>query len=211
MHYVLTNKDFSASHWHDFFDDILIGDKDLEQKSGNAHTVWLCTAIKEWPDLLKKLSAQNIHVAVLAMSPTPDEAKIALGLGAKGYLHAAAPKELLTNARTTIAAGGYWIPNELLLGMLGQFNSVLNKTETRHLADPRLSALTQRELEVCHEVAKGNSNKVIARHLNITERTVKEHLSRSFAKLGVKDRMQVMLLINGKLTTTTDKVQGGRP
>jgi DNA-binding NarL/FixJ family response regulator len=47
--------------------------------------------------------------------------------------------------------------------------------------------------------------------MHITERTVKEHLSRSFAKLGLKDRMQVMLLINGKLASATHEPQSGSP
>lgn len=210
MHYVLTNKDFSASHWQESFDDVLVfKDEDASNHTfEDARSVWLCTVIREWPKLLELLSASGKNVAVLATSPTSDEAKLALSLGANAYMSATASPDLIHKAKTTIAAGGYWIPNELLLKMLGQFNSVLSvKAPTS--PDPRLNNLTPRELEVCREVAKGNSNKVIARHLHITERTVKEHLSRSFAKLGVKDRMQVMLLINGKLASATHEPQSG--
>lgn len=204
MHYVLTNKDFSASHWREFFDDVLIfiDEQTSSHTLEDARTVWLCTVIREWPKLLELLSASGKSVAILSTSPTPDEAKLALSLGATGYLSATAPTDLLYKAKTTIAAGGYWIPNELLLKMLSQFNSVLS-VKAPATPDPRLETLTPREMEVCREVAKGNSNKVIARHMNITERTVKEHLTRSFAKLEVKDRMQVMLLINGKLSSAT--------
>ncbi|MDR9425611.1 MAG: response regulator transcription factor [Marinobacter sp.] len=210
MHYVLTNKDFSASHWQESFDDVLVfKDEDTSNHTfEDARSVWLCTVIREWPKLLELLSASGKNVAVLATAPTSDEAKLALSLGANAYMSATASPDLIHKAKTTIAAGGYWIPNELLLKMLGQFNSVLSvKAPTS--PDPRLNNLTPRELEVCREVAKGNSNKVIARHLHITERTVKEHLSRSFAKLGVKDRMQVMLLINGKLASATHDPQSG--
>jgi DNA-binding NarL/FixJ family response regulator len=212
MDYILTSKDFSASHWKESFDDVLV----FKNEDASNHTfedtrsVWLCTAIREWPKLLESLSASSKKVAVLAISPTPDEAKLALSLGANAYMSATASPDLIHKAKTTIAAGGYWIPNELLLKMLGQFNSVLSvKAPTS--PDPRLDCLTPRELEVCQEVAKGNSNKVIARHMHITERTVKEHLSRSFAKLGLKDRMQVMLLINGKLASATHEPQSGSP
>jgi len=208
MDYILTSKDFSASHWQESFDDVLVFKNEAASNHAfeDARSVWLCTVIREWPNLLESLSASGKKVAVLAMSPTPDEAKLALSLGANAYLSATAASDLLHKAKTTIAAGGYWIPNELLLKMLGQFNSVLSANAPAS-PDPRLNDLTPRELEVCREVAKGNSNKVIARQLHITERTVKEHLSRSFAKLGVKDRMQVMLLINGKLASAIDEPQ----
>lgn len=200
MHKLLTNTDFSASHWQDFFDEILtVADAStLEKFIAQSPTIWLCTAIKEWPDLLKQLSAKGMDVAVLAMAPSLEEAKLALGLGARAYLQATASTELLNNVKTTLEAGGYWLPNDLLLHLVGQFNSLMSNAQSE-TADSRLAALTQREQEVCKEVAKGYSNKLIARRLGITERTVKEHLSHSFSKLGVKDRMHVMLLINGKL------------
>jgi DNA-binding NarL/FixJ family response regulator len=81
---------------------------------------------------------------------------------------------------------------------VGQFSNVLADKQ-EETTDPRLASLTTREQEVCQLVARGYSNKVIANRLGITERTVKEHLSHSFAKLNVKDRMQIMLLVNGKL------------
>lgn len=211
MDYILTNKDFSASHWQESFDDVLLlkdEDDALNHTFEDARSVWLCTAINGWPRLLELFSANGKNVAVLATSPTTDEAKLALSLGANAYLSATASPDLVHKAKTTIAAGGYWIPNELLLKMLGQFNSVLSVNAPTS-PDPRLNELTPRELEVCQEVAKGNSNKVIARNLHITERTVKEHLSRSFAKLGVKDRMQVMLLINGKLASSPHELESG--
>ena len=211
MDYILTNKDFSASHWQESFDDVLLLKKEDDASKHSfkdARSVWLCTVINGWPRLLELLSANGTNVAVLATSPTSDEAKLALSLGANAYLSATASPDLIHKAKTTISAGGYWIPNELLLKMLGQFNSVLGVNAPTS-PDPRLNELTPRELEVCREVAKGSSNKVIARHLHITERTVKEHLSRSFAKLGVKDRMQVMLLINGKLASDTHEPRSG--
>ncbi len=210
MHYLLTNRKFGASHWHQFFDKVLhVSDNQpLDKALEHAQTVWLCTAIDEWPTLLERFSTNGRHVAVLALSPSPDEAKKALSRGAQAYVSATAPLELLRNVKTTIAAGGYWIPNELMLHMLEQFNSVLRAEDTLK-PDSRLNKLTQRELQVCREVANGDSNKMIARRLHITERTVKEHLSRSFAKLGVKDRMQVMLLVNGKLAETPKKDKTG--
>lgn len=200
MHKLLKSRDFGASHWDEFFDQTLtIADAStLEKFTAQSPTIWLCTAIKEWHELVKQLSARGMDVAVLAMTPSLEEAKLALGHGARAYLQATASTELLNNVKATLNAGGYWLPNDLLLHLVGQFNSLMSNAH-RETTDSRLTSLTQREKEVCKEVAKGYSNKLIARRLGITERTVKEHLSHSFSKLGVKDRMQVMLLVNGKL------------
>jgi DNA-binding NarL/FixJ family response regulator len=54
-----------------------------------------------------------------------------------------------------------------------------------------------RERQVAESVARGSTNKEIARVMGITERTVKAHLTASFEKLGVRDRMQLALLVNG--------------
>ncbi|WP_462166949.1 response regulator transcription factor [Pseudoalteromonas sp. GB43] len=60
-----------------------------------------------------------------------------------------------------------------------------------------LSSLTKREKQVVDEVIKGATNKQVAQVLNITERTVKEHMSSIFHKLKVRDRMQLMLAVKG--------------
>lgn len=57
--------------------------------------------------------------------------------------------------------------------------------------------LSERELQAAKLVAGGASNKEIADQLAITERTVKAHLSAIFEKLGVRDRLQLSLRING--------------
>ena len=60
-----------------------------------------------------------------------------------------------------------------------------------------LSCLTRRELEIARLINKGCSNKAVAKELDITERTVKAHLSSIFDKLDVKDRLQLVVLMSG--------------
>ncbi len=62
---------------------------------------------------------------------------------------------------------------------------------------PVLPALSQRERQVAEAAARGATNKEIARAMGITERTVKAHLTAAYEKLGVRDRMQLSLLIHG--------------
>ena len=57
-----------------------------------------------------------------------------------------------------------------------------------------LDALTSREREVLAEIAKGRSNREIARALTVSEKTVKAHVSAVLAKLGVQDRTQAALI-----------------
>jgi len=61
-----------------------------------------------------------------------------------------------------------------------------------------LAELTPRENAVAKAVAAGQSNKEVARQLDITERTVKAHLSAVFTKLGVRDRLHLVLAISGR-------------
>ena len=60
-----------------------------------------------------------------------------------------------------------------------------------------LSSLTRRELEIARLINKGCSNKAVAKELDITERTVKAHLSSIFEKLNVKDRLQLVVFMSG--------------
>ena len=58
--------------------------------------------------------------------------------------------------------------------------------------------LSLREIEVVEHVARGASNKVVARELDISDRTVKAHLTAIFEKLNVPDRLKLVLLVNDR-------------
>ncbi len=65
------------------------------------------------------------------------------------------------------------------------------------LPPEKLAALTRRERDIVKLIASGATNKKVADELDITERTVKGHLSNVFMKLGVEDRLKLMLFLNG--------------
>ena len=100
-----------------------------------------------------------------------------------------------------IEDGGVWISNAALPQLLQRLRSktgAVTATPASAVAvsSVNLSELTQREREIAHMVASGDSNKVIARKLNITDRTVKAHLTTVFQKLNVRDRLQLALYVN---------------
>ena len=115
----------------------------------------------------------------------------ALRAGASGFLLKDAPPRDLAHAIRVVAAG----------------DALLSPAVTRRLVDQlaagpapakpppdRMSTLTERELEIFKLVARGLSNAEIARDLFITEGTVKSHVSRMLAKLGLRDRVQAAIL-----------------
>lgn len=70
------------------------------------------------------------------------------------------------------------------------------KTDAAHEEPEALSCLTKREMEIAKLIAKGYSNKALAKELDIAERTVKAHLSSIFDKLNVKDRLQLVVFMS---------------
>lgn len=71
---------------------------------------------------------------------------------------------------------------------------MLNRVLPQDNSQDPFAILTPREQATVQAVCQGLSNKAVAEQLHISERTVKQHLTSSFAKLGVKDRMQLVLL-----------------
>lgn len=93
---------------------------------------------------------------------------------------------------------GIWVPPELLARVMGSAYRALGGESRQH--DEVLTELTERERLVALAVAEGQSNKEVARRLDITERTVKAHLGAIFRKLGVRDRLQLILKLGQRET-----------
>lgn len=159
-------------------------------------------------DCLKKTSLQEIiarflnqseHLQVIVMScvPTRQETLLALSAGASGYCHALSTPDLLQKIVTVVTNGGIWIGNDLLNCLAETIVRTAPTAEkTQSLAI--LDQLSARERDVALQIQAGASNKEISSALDITERTVKAHLSAIFQKLGVRDRLQLILLMSSK-------------
>lgn len=126
---------------------------------------------------------KKIKVLILTVHEEVEYLVKAIDLGAEGYILKDSGSVELRKAINTIIKGESYIqPN--LIPMLNHY--LIHKDEDKE----KISFLTKREMEVLIEVAKGNFNKDIALHLNISERTVKNHMVNIFKKIEVADRTQ---------------------
>lgn len=117
----------------------------------------------------------------------------ALKAGAAGYLLKDFPADELVKAlRTVHHGGGVLIPPPVaakLVGELRRAQPAGGTAEAPSLTEP----LTQRDEEILRLLARGRSNKEIAEQLYLSEGTVKNYISRIYAKLGARDRTQAAL------------------
>jgi DNA-binding NarL/FixJ family response regulator len=115
----------------------------------------------------------------------------ALRAGASGFLLKDAPPEQLIAAIHTLAAGEALIAPAITKRLIEQFARTAPRSGPSTAA---LEALTARELEVLVLIARGLSNREIASALVLSEATVKTHVKRVLAKLGVRDRVHAVVL-----------------
>ena len=117
----------------------------------------------------------------------------ALRAGASGFLLKDVPPEELAAAIRVVAAGEALLAPSITRRLLDRFASTFTVPgEARRPAG--LADLTERELEVFTLIGRGLSNQEIADHLVLGETTVKTHVSRVFAKLELRDRVQAVVL-----------------
>ncbi len=171
--------------------------------SGPRGIVWL--DLSATPDAQRAAQVRDAVAfgrPVVVMAPTPGEAEAfrLLNEGARGYCHVGAAPEQLREIALVVEHGGFWMPPELMQRYLALSLRVVPPPMS---PENELNELTSRELMVAEQVAHGASNREIAAALNITERTVKAHLSAIFEKLGVRDRVQLALAMNNIPTYTT--------
>lgn len=147
-------------------------------------------------DAVKAVRARfpGLPVVVLSSNPVQGEALQALNAGAVGYCHALSSKGLFHQIDVVVRNGGLWLGAELMRRMLGSVADAL-QVGSSPLASRNLDQLSPREREVVLAVARGATNKEAARGLGITERTVKAHLGAAFEKLGVRDRLQLVIAL----------------
>jgi two-component system, NarL family, nitrate/nitrite response regulator NarL len=128
------------------------------------------------------------RVLILTMSDGEDVVARALKAGARGYMLKDTDPDMIIDALRSVDAGG------VVLGpRIGP--AVLTARQQAPAGPPEpFDRLTTREREIVARLAAGDSNALIARHLGLREKTIRNQLSAVFNKLGVADRVQAALL-----------------
>jgi DNA-binding NarL/FixJ family response regulator len=116
----------------------------------------------------------------------------ALRAGASAFLLKDAPPEQLADAVRTLARGDSLFAPSVVRRLVEAY--VTQPAPIADRQDSTLAALTDREVDVLREIAAGRSNAEIATALYLSEATVKTHVTRILAKLGLRDRVQAVVL-----------------
>jgi DNA-binding NarL/FixJ family response regulator/class 3 adenylate cyclase len=140
------------------------------------------------------LAEPGLHTGVLMLTTFDLNEYVyeALRIGASGFLLKDTPADRLLDAVRVVAAGEALIAPSITRRLIGHFARV-----ARPGADgvpERLSELTSRELDVLRLLARGLSNAEIAKELILGENTIKTHVARVLSKLGLRDRVQAVVL-----------------
>lgn len=148
----------------------------------------------EMPDLsgvevARRLKAAEAPVRILALSAHDDEEYILklLDSGAAGYLTKHEPLETIVSAVRGVAAGeDGWLSRDVAAALMR------NRRSRRHLEEDPVRLLSEREREVMHHLARGESNQQIGENLFISENTVKKHVNNIYFKLEVSSRAEAV-------------------
>ncbi|MEV0719915.1 response regulator transcription factor [Asanoa sp. NPDC050611] len=133
-----------------------------------------------------------VRVLVLTTFDLDEYVVGALRAGASGFLAKDVPADDLVTAIRTVAAGEAVVAPRILRRLLDRFAAAL--PDPRETTRPALATLTDREREVLVQVARGLSNAEIARKLSVSETTIKTHVGHVLTKLGLRDRVQAVVL-----------------
>ena len=141
-------------------------------------------------DLLRDLPTLSVRSRAIATAEDDKRENIveAMRLGAKGFLLKHTSPELFLKCLRKVYQGEIWLDGRFAEAVLTAFGSLTPEGK----GDGK-SALSAREMEVIELVVQGYKNRDIAQKLFISEKTVKNHLSAIFNKLGVADRLELTL------------------
>ena len=126
------------------------------------------------------------------------EAVNALKAGARGYCIKEIESSHLRKAVKVIQKGEVWVGRRIICQLLAELTSCTEKGQDDYPAQAEvyLRYLTPRERQISQLVSEGSCNKEIASRLNISERTVKAHLTSIFSKLQIPDRLRLGILLS---------------
>jgi DNA-binding NarL/FixJ family response regulator len=150
-------------------------------------------------EAIRELKRKVSNISVVVMTSRDDEEKLfyAIKYGAAAYVLKSIEVGELCRVIRRVAAGEYLINDSVLAKpvlaskVLKSFRDLAEEVD--HDAEPLYIPLSSREVQVLDYIAKGNSNKEIARAMSISDQTVKNHITSIMRKLAVNDRTQAVV------------------
>ena len=142
--------------------------------------------------ILGSLKTESPESKILVIGPRrPIEIQIeALTHGARGYFDSSLPVAKLHEALQRVLHGEVWVERHVISGLIDELTHVPEISEQQRKA---VASLSPKELEVANLVSHGATNKMIAKNMDITERTVKAHLTTIFHKMSIPDRLSLAI------------------
>jgi DNA-binding NarL/FixJ family response regulator len=187
-------KDYSMVKWNGGIDAneiVQVNEPDLVLIDPKYFPDTITTRIAEIAE-----SSQSLRIMIIENQSDRQVDQYALfKAGAHGFCKENISDALLNRAVQMVCEGEYWIQRKLIANIIDDLAKELMQTHEHPATgeNPVLDALTPRELEVAKMVRLGGNNKMIARELDISERTVKAHLSAIFRKLDIQNRLHLAL------------------
>ena len=142
-------------------------------------------------ETLKKIKASGSKTKIIMLTVYDDVEYISqsVNLGANGYVLKDSDSDTLIKTFKIVNDGGSYIQPTLATQLIKHMTTEKKSTSDKKLLD----LLTRRELIVMKEISSGLNNKSISKKLNISEKTVKNHVSSILKKLELQDRTQVAI------------------
>lgn len=149
--------------------------------------------------------AQSAVIWLLDQQFTIEEEVRWLALGVKACCTPDLDPQRLAAIVDVTTRGGIWVSSQAMPFVLNGLKQ-LSAIESSPAKPDALAVLTPQERKIACLVAQGESNKLIARHLNISDHTVKAHLGAIFGKLRLPDRMHLALFVNQEVNVNHPKI-----
>lgn len=143
-------------------------------------------------------------IVMLSSEDNPQLIRDSIDNGASGFIPKSSTAQVLIAALRLILAGGIYLPTHALTDVESRVNTPAAADTS---APVEVEGLSNRQLQVLMKVVQGKSNKVVAHEMNISEGTVKAHLSAAFRTLGVHNRTEAVFVAAKLGLTNRDSAQ----
>lgn len=159
--------------------ELILCQQELLEEKENSHSLTALTKQFQQSKLLIFGPPRPISVQITALRQ-----------GARGYFNQILPLDKLNIALKSVLHGEVWVERQVIAGLLDELTHLPQIADEQKQA---LDTLSPKEMEVAKFVSHGATNKMIARSMNITERTVKAHLTAIFHKMSLPDRLSLAI------------------